>query len=798
MDFLPDALAPMSAYRQFICYVLSPSETRPGKTDKFPVDHRTGRVPKKGNGGAHDPAIWTDHATAIAAAKRYGDKFGVGFVFTEADPFWFLDIDGCLVDGQWSALSQSLVGMFPGAAVEVSSSGNGLHIFGTGTAPVHGTKNIPHGLEFYTSGRFVALTGTHAQGSASRDFTPILPQLVDNYFPPSAARQDDGEWTVAPVPEWNGITDDDRLIEFACSRQGAAAAFGNKASFRDLWEGNVEVLAKCYPDSGERAYDGSTVDAALAQHLAFYTGKDMARMQRLMERSGLTRAKYERDDYLPRTIRQACAQQDAVFKGREVEPMPAGTIVAATGTAPRATAVTGNTLLDTAQQMALFAGCVYVVDANAVLVPGGKMLKAEQFKVQYGGFSFHMDAANTRTSRDAYEAFTQSQGFRSPRADSTCFRPDCEPGAIMQDGGVTCVNTYWPPSDVTPVQGDVTPFMNHLQKVLPDERDRTILLAYMCACVQHAGTKFQWAPLIQGVEGNGKTFFTTCVAAAVGDQYVFCPSANEIGEKFNAWLFNRILIGVEDIYVTEAKREVLEILKPMITASRLAKRAMQKDQSMHNVVANFIFNSNHKDAIRKTTNDRRFCILYCAQQEAADLTRDGINGPYFRALYRWLNHDGGKSALAHFLASHPIPAEFNPAGDCQRAPTTSSTAQAISEGQGSIEQEVDEAIKTGMQGFCGGWISSHYLDLLLDAKRKRLALNKRKDMLSAMGYVQHPGLVDGRVNNPVLPDGKKSRLYIKVGHDDFYTSGASVIAQAYTTAQMSTLGFNAPLPHGVK
>ena len=50
------------------------------------------------------------------------------------------------------------------------------------------------------------------------------------------------------------------------------------------------------------------------------------------------------------------------------------------------------------------------------------------------------------------------------------------------------------------------------------------------------------------------------------------------------------------------------------------------DQISADVCGNFMFNSNHKDAVRKTQNDRRFCVLFSAQQQAADLTRDGMGG----------------------------------------------------------------------------------------------------------------------------------------------------------------------------
>lgn len=304
MQKLPDALAPLGAYRQFIAYVLSPRNDGTGKVDKFPVDCRTGKV-----ADAHDPAIWTDAQTALNTVNAWGAPYGVGFVFTEHDPYFFLDVDGCLLpDGSdWSPTAKTLLQWFPGAAVEVSQSGRGLHIFGTGVCPPHGKKNKTFGLEFYTSKRFVALTGLNAVGNATANFSHVLPTFVAQFFPPGAD-VDDTDWTDGPAEGWAGPRDDEQLINVALRSSSAAAAFGNKASFRDLWEKNVDVLARVYPETGGKArpFDESQADAALAQHLAFWTGNDCERIVRLMQRSALVRDKWEREDYMVRTITRAC------------------------------------------------------------------------------------------------------------------------------------------------------------------------------------------------------------------------------------------------------------------------------------------------------------------------------------------------------------------------------------------------------------------------------------------------------------------------------------------------------------
>lgn len=802
MHALPPALAALAPYRQFIVYQLVPKNDGTGKVDKKPLDYRTGRMPEKGAGGPHDPAIWTDHETACACAARWGGAYGVGFVFTEADPFFFLDLDGCLIhDAQtkswdWSPVAKQLCTAFNGAFIEVSQSGRGLHIIGTGTPPPHRveikTPELSGGL--YDSFRFCALTGTNAQGDAGTDHTAMLGALVSTYFPPRDGDhigRDDSGLSDAPDPEWRGPIDDADLISRAMRSTSARSAFGNHASFSDLWTRNVEVLAACYPapDANEGPYNGNQVDMALAQHLAFWTGKHGTRIVRLMWQSALVRGKWDREDYIPRTVRRVLSlQRDILTDKTPEERRLAVDVPDDEPVSQDIQMVTGNTFLGPEEQVNLFRGCIYIQESNSVFTPGGTTIDSSRFRVAFGGYTFIMDNEGRRTSRDAWEAFTQSQAFRAPRAETTCFRPALPPGHIIKETGQRRVNTYWN-YPVPRRAGDASLFLLHLSKVLPDERDREILLSYMSACVQHKGVKFQWAPLLQGVEGNGKTLFTRCVVRAVGDLYSHFPPASDIGEKFNSWMFGKLVIGIEDIYIPESRLELWERLKPMITGERQAERAMHSDQVMRDVCANFMINSNHQDAVRKNRNDRRLAPFFTPQQAKSDLSRDGMGGDYFARLYRWLNEEHGYAIVSELLYTRPICPEFNPASG-GIAPLTSSTEKAIAKSLGRTEQEIQEAIEQGLPGFARGWVSSLALEKLLDAKNIRITHNKRREFLQQMGYDWHPGLPEGRVNNNVLPDNGKPKLFIHEASPFAQIRGASEIARAYSEAQ----GVPAPVP----
>lgn len=504
-----------------------------------------------------------------------------------------------------------------------------------------------------------------------------------------------------------------------------------------------------------------------------------------MRQSALVRDKWDsRPDYLQRTIANAVSMQRDVLQGA---PSAVAAAVAGSGDGPPAiTDVAGNTFLGADEQKRLFQGCVYVLDAHRILIPGGHLLKPDQFRARFGGYTFALDREAGKTTRNAWEAFTESQANTKPAVDGTCFRPDLAYGAIVTDAGRTRVNVYWP-VDVPCAPGDATPFLRHLALLFPDDRDRAIVLAKMAAIVQYPGVKFQWALLLIGTEGNGKTLLSRCVAEAIGRRYVYWPKASKIAKQFNSWLFGHVFFAVEDIH-TGADSDILDEIKPMITGGDgLEIEAKGVDQTTREICGNFIFNSNHKNAIKKTRNDRRFCTLFCAQQSVEDLARDGMDEGYMSGLYHWLKHEDGYAIVTHLLKHHPIPDEFNPAKGCQRAPVTTSTAEAIEQSLGAAEQIVVEAIEQGVAaGFKGGWVSSVHLDALLDraGKGRSVPLSRRRDMMRSLGYDWHPGLPGGRVNNPVLPDGgAKPRLYVTKGHPSLALTAPADIARAYVAAQ---------------
>lgn len=97
--------------------------------------------------------------------------------------------------------------------------------------------------------------------------------------------------TVVLPAQPNNVADQDLLA--------MAEKASNGAKFQRLWAGDFQ---RYY------ASDHSTADLALCTTLAFWTGRDAARIDRLFRQSGLFRPeKWDRRDYRERTIEKACS-----------------------------------------------------------------------------------------------------------------------------------------------------------------------------------------------------------------------------------------------------------------------------------------------------------------------------------------------------------------------------------------------------------------------------------------------------------------------------------------------------------
>ncbi|MFC7966862.1 bifunctional DNA primase/polymerase [Streptomyces cinereoruber] len=112
-----------------------------------------------------DPRTWGTYKSAAASSAGVG----LGFVLSDEDDIVCLDLDHCLnpLTGRLAPWAAAILRDAGTTYVEVSPSGDGLHIWGRATVRQGRRIRRPDGtaVEIYGTGRYIAMTGRR-HGSA--------------------------------------------------------------------------------------------------------------------------------------------------------------------------------------------------------------------------------------------------------------------------------------------------------------------------------------------------------------------------------------------------------------------------------------------------------------------------------------------------------------------------------------------------------------------------------------------------------------------------------------------------------
>lgn len=255
---------------------------------KIPLNPHTGR-----NAASNNSETWGSFDEAIEACDRYNFD-GIGFVFS-GGKYFGVDLDHCIdkVDfcDEFTETLQSYA--------EISKSGSGLHIICKGQLPDGARRR--NGVEMYSSGRYFICTGKlyNPKYKTVVDCTDSIKVLHSKYLPSEAPR-------VEPRSYSHVDLDDQEVIDKARSCQSGSL-------FNMLYQGNWQGV---YSSQSE-------ADLALCNHLAFWTQKNTAQMDRLFRASGLYRTKWDEKrggkTYGAITIGKACANCIDVYDPNKYE-----------------------------------------------------------------------------------------------------------------------------------------------------------------------------------------------------------------------------------------------------------------------------------------------------------------------------------------------------------------------------------------------------------------------------------------------------------------------------------------------
>lgn len=237
------------------------------------------------------------------------------------------------------------------------------------------------------------------------------------------------------------------------------------------------------------------------------------------------------------------------------------------------------------------------------------------------------------------------------------------------DQNIPAVPEHYTPAEWQAVQT----VLHHFKHLFTDERDRTIFIDWMAYIVQNPGKKINWAILLQGAEGDGKSFFSNLLKVMIGLENVNVIQGKALEEKYNPWAEGSLVCFVEDVRLHGSNRfDAVNALKPMITNTTVSIRRM--NTNVYEVVntVNYITTSNMKDALPVGNEDSRFFPIFTRfQTQAAIRAFKRAQPDYYARLHAALTMGG---ALRKWFLEYEISDQFNPA---ERAPESSHRKEMV-------------------------------------------------------------------------------------------------------------------------
>lgn len=328
---------------------------------------------------------------------------------------------------------------------------------------------------------------------------------------------------------------------------------------------------------------------------------------------------------------------------------------------------------------------VYVIDAEAfVRRSDGKKWKKEQWKARYAGMMSQGDIINA----------VFRGNFPVRKFEALVYIPG---GAEFPDGEQGGRYNIWKPSGVDAQGGDVSPFLDHMAYLFPDQEECGFVLDYLAMLVQRPEQKVNYALLVKGGQGTGKSWIGRLMTRIIGSPNVTQPSNSEVMSQWTAWTEGAQLGIIEELMCV-GRLDMANRLKPIITEPTL--RIEAKGCSLYSIPnhLNLMAFTNHDDAVPIERGDRRWLVVFSDAESRDDA--------YYERLFDYLDGNG-PSAVKQWLLDREI--RLNPKG---RAPKTKGKAEMRRLSLSEAEQHLAEMLEEGVAPFDFDLVR---LDDLIDA-----------------------------------------------------------------------------------
>ncbi|MDA8259922.1 MAG: DUF5906 domain-containing protein [Betaproteobacteria bacterium] len=310
-------------------------------------------------------------------------------------------------------------------------------------------------------------------------------------------------------------------------------------------------------------------------------------------------------------------------------------------------------------------------------------------------------------------------------------------GSVTSDN---CMNT-WAGYAVAAAAGNIKRFLKLLLRLVPDRKARRYMLSWLAHLVQHPEIKMHTSLVCWSQEtGVGKNLLFECITAIIGPTHSLVIGEKQLESDFNGWAHRKVFIIGDEVCNSDRRKET-ERLKSLITGTTLPINEKYQPAFIAPNFLNFVFLSNHNDALFVDDRDRRYFVWEIA---AGKLPEKQI-----KAFTHWRDN-GGLEALHHFLLSLDITG-FNPKAP---APMTEAKQQMVQDSRSDLESWIADMMASNISQMLGRELATANE---LGTRYSNDTGHKKPSAKTIVGAVKKLG-GQSRVNQVRLANGAKARV----------------------------------------
>ena len=525
------------------------------KPTKVPVNPHTLR-----NASCNDPASWGSFEAALGASRNNHSIAGIGFVFTDDDPYVGIDLDGviCERSGNLSDLAQDVVAAVD-SYTEISPSGTGIHIILRGN--VSGSGNRKDCVEIYQHSRYFTFTGNV--------FHPDR-EIISNQSGLNYVHQK----YIGGPPKQKTEQSKPRPMVMSDKELERQISLPKNDKLREILAGECDAFQSL-----------SEMDFAACAQLIELGASD-SQVESMLRGSEIYRPKYDRSDrgltYLRRTIRQA---REKVAHTHEDE---------------------ASFVHEMNKTYAVIAGerkaCVLREAENDDGGLDAYLMDVNSFRL----WTQNLPLVGKKTAAQMWLTSPDRRQY-----ETLTFAPNEAPPETQYN--------LWRGFAGGSVEGDCEVFLDFIKRIICkcDADKFDYVVNWLAFLLQKPNELPEVALVLMGGQGTGKGTFTRPLLQIAGQHGIELSTVDQLTGRFNSHLADKVLVHANES-TWGGNKQYEGALKTLITErNRPVERKGMDIQNLRNCV-HLIISSNEEWPVPAAVDDRRFAFFEVSDERQQD------------------------------------------------------------------------------------------------------------------------------------------------------------------------------------